>query len=185
VSESAILSRPVEVAEVPAAGLEVDITASEQECAALAAANGLVAVHGLSAATTLTRDGKGGISLEGRVVADIVQTCVVSLVPFEQHIDEPISVRFVAPGSAEAPKPPKAGAEVVISPDQPEPPELLTGPTIDVGALAEEYFVLAIDPYPRAPGAVLPAEAVDTQDEHGESPFAALAGLATKRPPKG
>ncbi len=184
-SESAILSRPVEVADIPDAGLEVEIVAGEHERTALAAAYDLVAVKALTASATLTRDGKGGLSIEARVVADIVQTCVVSLVPVDQHIDEPISLRFVPPGSPEAPKPAKPGAEVVISADQPEPPEILTGPTIDLGALVEEHFVLAIDPYPHAPGAELPAEAADTEKAGSQSPFAVLAGLATKRPRKG
>ncbi len=161
------------------------MTATEDERDALAARYDLVAVEALSVALTLSRDRKGGVSVEGRVVADIVQTCVVSLVPVGQHIDEPISMQFVAPGSAEAPKPSKAGVEVHVSVDQPEPPEVLAGPAIDVGALAEEHFVLAIDPYPRAPGAVLEAEAVDTEPGGRDSPFAPLADLAAKKPPKG
>jgi len=34
----------------------------------------------------------------------------------------------------------------------------LTEPTIDLGAIAVEHFLLAVDPYPRAPGAELPAD---------------------------
>lgn len=34
-------------------------------------------------------------------------------------------------------------------------PETFSGDFIDVGALAEEFFGLAIDPYPRKPGAEL------------------------------
>jgi uncharacterized metal-binding protein YceD (DUF177 family) len=123
----------------------------------------------------------GAVEVEGRVVADIVQTCVVSLVEVEERIDEPFSVRFVPPGSPEAPRP---GVEAVVRADEPDPPEILAGPTIDVGALAEEHFVLAIDPYPRAPGASLPAEAT-LPPERGDSPFAALAELARRPPPKG
>jgi uncharacterized metal-binding protein YceD (DUF177 family) len=185
VSESAVLSRPVELADVPAAALEVEIVADDHECAMLAAAYDLAAVKALSASATLTRDASGGLSIEGRVVADIVQTCVVSLVPVDQHIDEPMSLRLVPPGSPEAPKPAKPGAEVVFSADEPEPPEILAGPTIDLGAMVEEAFVLAIDPYPHAPGAVLSAEAVDKEEAGSQSPFAALAGLVTKGPPKG
>ena len=37
----------------------------------------------------------------------------------------------------------------------------------DVGALAEEFFALAIDPYPRKGGAALdPVEKEDEKDEH-------------------
>lgn len=182
---TAIFSRPVEIQRIPAAGVDMEIVASEEEREALAAAYDLLEVKALSARATLRAGEKGDVTVMGRVVADIVQTCVVSLAPVDQHMDEPVSVRFVAAGSPEAPKPAKPGAEVVIRADEPEPPEVLTGPTIDVGALAEEYFVLAIDPYPRAPGAMLPAETAPPPERGGESPFAALAGLAKRRPPKG
>ena len=186
-SATAILPRPVDVQTLPPDGLDVEVVATPAEREALAAAYDIPEVKGLSATLTVSADAARGVAVDGRVVADIVQTCVVSLVPVDQRIDEPVSVRFVPPGSPEAPRPAKPGAEMVFRADEPEPPELLTGPTIDLGALAEEHFVLAIDPYPRAPGAVLPAAAIEPPGR-GESPFAGLAGLAEparRRSPKG
>ena len=183
-SRTSIFYRPVEVAQIPATGLDIAIVASEAERAAVARAYDLADVKALSAKATLWSDGNGGFTVAGRVVADIVQNCVVSLVPVDQHIDEPFSARFVTAHSPDAPKPPKPRAEVVIHADLPEPPEILTGPAIELGALAEEYFVLAIDSYPRAPGAILPAEVGEPQDRGSDSPFAALAGLAARRPAK-
>jgi len=185
VSQTAVLSRPVAVARIPATGLDMEIIAGEDERAALAAAYDLRDVKTVSASFTLRVGEKGAVAVSGRVVAEIVQTCIVSLAPVDQRIDEPLLALFVAPDSPDAPKPPKPGAEVVIHADQPEPPQILTGPAIDVGALAEEYFVLAIDPYPRAPGAILLADAARPRDHGGDSPFAALAGLANRQPPKG
>lgn len=182
-SKAAILSRPVAVAEIASSGLGVDFAAGPRQREALAAAYDLVAVKALSVSATLTREVSGGVSVSGRVVGDIVQTCVVSLVPVEQHIDEPIDTRFVPPGSADLPKPGKPGAEVMIAADQPDPPEALEGSEVDLGALAEECLVLAIDPYPRAPDATLPAEAA-ADDGSGDSPFAVLADLAKDPPPK-
>ncbi len=170
-----ILSRRTEAAHLPDAGLAVDVVASDDEKAALADAYEVVAVNALSGEITLTADGRGAIIAEGRVVADIVQECVVSLEPVAQHIDEPFSVRFVPPDSPEAPRPAKAGKEVVIDPGLPDPPEVIDGTTIDLGALVEEIFVLAIDPYPRAPDAALPADVVADGAQTGrESPFAVL-----------
>ena len=177
-SDAPILSRQVAIVDLPAAAVE--IVAGEAERRALAAANDLLAVNTLSASVDLARIPGGGIAVEGRIVADIVQTCVVSLVPVDAHIDETFAVHFVRAADRLL----KPGAEIVVDPDAPDPPELLDGPTIDVGALVEEYFVLAIDPYPRAPGARLPAELADDPDPAGESPFAALAELA-RGPRKG
>lgn len=175
-NDHAILHRPIDVAHLPAG--EVEFAADAAERQKLAEAYDLVAVNGLSATATFTPGVRGSVEVAGRVVADIVQTCVVSLVPVEQHIDEPFSLRFVRP--EDAPGQPKPGAEVVIDPDRPDPPEVLHGQAIDLGAVAEEAFVLAIDPYPRAPGAVLPAEAGPAQGASSDSPFAVLAGLAER-----
>ncbi|MEX0852046.1 MAG: DUF177 domain-containing protein [Bauldia sp.] len=183
-SGTAILSRPVEVARIPSDGLEVDIVANDEELTALAAAYDLVAVKGLRATAALRRDDKGEVTVDGRTAADVVQSCVVSLAPVDQHIEEPFSVRFVAPGSPDAPGPARPGAEVVVDPALPEPPEILTGATIDVGALAEEHFVLAIDPYPRAPGAVLSADQAQEIRGDADTPFAPLKGLVKTPPPK-
>jgi uncharacterized metal-binding protein YceD (DUF177 family) len=54
-------------------------------------------------------------------------------------------------------------------------PEEIESPRFDLAAPVLEEFLLAINPYPRAPGVVFeaPAEA----EEKPESPFAVLKGL--------
>ena len=62
-------------------------------------------------------------------------------------------------------------------PDE-EPPEPLIGGKLDLGAIATEFLILGIDPYPRKPGAQFsPPKA----DDAGAHPFAALEALK-KRP---
>jgi uncharacterized metal-binding protein YceD (DUF177 family) len=179
-----LLSWRVDLADISPAALDLTFTASPDERSDLAAANGLIAVNGLSASAGVTRDGSRGVSVEGRIIADIVQTCVVSLVPVEQHIDESFLVRFLEADARNRVPPRPPGGEVVIHADEPDPPEIISGPWIDLGALVEEHFVLAIDHYPRAPGATLPAEAVDSDHAGRDSPFAALSALANDRSPK-
>ena len=172
-----ILSYPYDTAHLPAEGFAIEIDANAEARAELAAAYDLVAVSGLSAAATVMPSGRGMVTVEGRVVADIVQACVVSLEPVPQHIDEGFSVRFVPAGTPEAQPPAGLAREVAIDPDAPDPPEPMQGTGVDLGALVEEMFVLAIDPYPRAPGAALPAGGIDEADSEEESPFAVLRGL--------
>lgn len=170
-SEAAILSCSVSAQELPSAPVEISADAAARN--ALAAANDLVSVDSLHASVELSRAPGGAIVVSGRIIADIVQTCVVSLVPVPAHIDEDFTVRFIAGVRSGA----EPALELVLDPAAPDPPEVLTGPAIDVGALVEEHFVLAIDPYPRAPGAVLPGAVHDDAPANGDSPFAALAGL--------
>jgi uncharacterized metal-binding protein YceD (DUF177 family) len=170
-----LLSRPVHVSDIGEDGLVVTIEASPAEREALAAAYELRAVRDLRAEIRLAMTGRAGVLAEGHLHADIVQTCVVSLVPVDQAIDEDFSVRFSQKGETTSAV--KSGGEIHLDPADLDPPEPLTGPTIDLGPIVAEHFVLAIDPYPRAPGAELPPEAADPEGEAAASPFAALAGL--------
>ena len=64
------------------------------------------------------------------------------------------------------------GAGVAI--DARDGPEPLTGGVVDLGALATEFLILGVDPYPRKPGAVLEASSAG---DDSVKPFAALAAL--------
>lgn len=173
------LTRPIDVASIPPSGLSRTLAATAAEREALAKALGLLELRALTAEFELTPAAGGVVVVDGRVEAEIVQACVVSLVPVEQSIDEPVSVRFAPTGSPAMP-PAKAGAEVMVDPHLTDPPDLLLEPTIDLGAIAVEHFMLAIDPYPRAPDAKLPDEYAEAPTVGGDSPFAALAGLREK-----
>jgi uncharacterized metal-binding protein YceD (DUF177 family) len=181
-SDLVALSRPVDISRIAAAGIVERIEATEQERAALAASLGIVAIDKLAAEVTLVRDQRGLIRLDGRLTAEIVQNCVVSLVPVAQAIDEPISLRFAEEGSLAAQPPPKPAAEIRVDPGEEDPAEVLTGTTIDLGPIVVEHLVLAIDPYPRAPGATLPDNPAEDLPGPGDSPFAVLAGLTRTRP---
>ena len=177
---SFVLRRIVDVAHLPATGLEVAVQADEAQRRELAQSYDLPGVNNLAATATLVPGRRGSLVVEGRITAAIVQSCVVSLVPVDQQIDEPFSIRFVPADSPDAPQV-RANAEVVIDPEAPDPPEIIAGGEIDVGALVEELFALAIDPYPRAPDAALPADLASPPESGGESPFAVLARVLPRK----
>jgi uncharacterized metal-binding protein YceD (DUF177 family) len=135
----------------------------EAPAAARAAVAELAAVRELpqlSAVFDLTRRG-AGVQVSGRVNASVGQTCVVSLEPIESKVEETIDVTYAPPGAAE-----RTGND--------EPLEPLVGGAVDVGALATEFLLLAIDPYPRKQGVQF---APPQAEEGGEHPFAVLATL--------
>jgi hypothetical protein len=153
------------IARLPKAGLPVAIDADVQQRERLAAIHGLDAVDRFHAELLVTSWKRNGVRVEGRVEADIVQSCVVSLEPVENHIDEAVSAVFLPEDSRLGREGFGSGGEIVLSYDGPDSPETFAGDTIDVGALAEEFFGLAIDPYPRKPGVELPAEAGDGEPD--------------------
>ncbi len=162
-------SVPLRRDDVPEAGLHLDLVADEAVRAAVAAVAGLRALPRLEASFDVVRKG-GGLKVAGEVRATVGQTCVVTLEPMTSEVSEPIDLVFV-PADVSAPS---AGAETEIEPGAADEPEVLVDGVADLGAAATEFLLLAIDPYPRKPGAVFEAPKSDDQGAH---PFAALAAL--------
>ena len=166
-------SVPVRLDEIPETGLHVDLEADAGARGAVAVAAGVEDVPQLAAGFDLARHGRDGLRLVGKVSARVRQTCVVTLDPVENQIEESVDLVFVPPSSLGP-----AGHEVNLEADAVEPPEALIDGVVDLGAVAIEFLILGIDPYPRKPGAVFepPANA-----DAGSHPFAALAALRAGR----
>jgi uncharacterized metal-binding protein YceD (DUF177 family) len=144
------------------------LAASPAECTALAKRLGLLELIQLSATVTLERTLGGLIHVTGRLEADIVQTCVVTLVAFPSHVEDSFALDFGDAGDTH-------GDEIDVDPDH-DPPEPIEGGIIDLGELVTQYLALALDPYPHAPGATLDP-AWTGADVADMSPFAILKNL--------
>lgn len=171
-------SRPIQVRALPAGGLARDIEASAEERAAIARFLAVPAVEHLRASFSLRPWGEDGAAVTGRIAAKVVQDCVVTLEPVEQEIDEAVDLRFSPePRDGEA-------ADPIVDPDAEEPPDLLVGGQVDLGAITVEHLALGLDPNPRKPGAVFDAEAAGVAAPR-EPPLAALAGWKPRDSGKG
>jgi uncharacterized metal-binding protein YceD (DUF177 family) len=155
------LSRPVRVDPLPRDGLDVTVEASAEEREKLAAFNDLLGLSSLKAVFQLHPLAEGDVRVVGRLTADVVQSCVVTLDPVPAHIDAPIAVDFAPEGSEE---------EFAEDEDAPEP---IVDGMIDLGRIAAEFLTLNLDPYPRKEGAVFEAPIDD--EEGAQSRFSALA----------
>lgn len=151
--DSSPISFPVNVARLPQRGMPVRIEADAGQRAALAATHGLEGVESLVAELLVAPWKRNGVKVTGRMKADIVQSCVVTLEPVENRVDEDIETVFLPEDSKLGRQGFGIGGEIVLDAEGPDSPELFAGDIIDVGALAEEFFGLGIDPYPRKKGA--------------------------------
>src|SRR5262249_43616400 len=141
-------SVPLTLRDVPESGRHFDLFADKQTRAAVAEHAGLAALPRLEASFDVTPHGRRGLHVVGRVSATVGQTCVVTLEPLENEIDEAIDLVFAPAGAP----PVVGGAEVEVpATDEPEP---LIGGGVDLGGGATEIFVFGLDPYPREPGAL-------------------------------
>ncbi len=148
------------VARLPRKGMPVVIEANPRQRAALARDHALAEVRSWRADLLVEPWKRNGVKVSGRVVADIVQECVVTLDPLEVRIDEAVEGLFLPEDSKLGRLGFEGAGEIMIAAEGPDSPETFSGDSIDVGALAEEFFALAIDPYPRKKGAeIVPAGA--------------------------
>jgi hypothetical protein len=181
-------SVPIAVAQIPESGLHREFEASSKECQALAELGGLREVKSANASLDLALMREGRVRVVGRVKARIGQTCVVTLDPIENDIEEAIDLIFAPPEQIPAladlvDDAAESDAEI------PDPPEPIVAGTIDLGRLATDALFLGVDPYPRKPGAIFQPPAIPADPE--DHPFAALKVLrrdpdsADSKKPKG
>ena len=179
------LSYPVSVAHVPVKGIVVKIEANEKELAQLAINHELLSVASFTADLLITPWKKDGIKVRGHIDAKIVQACVATLEPIDSVISEDVDAVFVPENSRLARIRLDESGEMLIDAEGPDMPETFAGDRIDMGAVAEEFFDLAIDPYARKDEAEF-VEIIDDSDDEIEdevkpdSPFAGLAKLRAK-----
>jgi hypothetical protein len=173
---------PVAVAQLPDTGLHRDIEASPLERAAMAEVGGLREILSANASLDVTPMSGGRFHVAGRVRARIGQTCVVTLDPILNDIDEEIDLIFAPPEQI-----PELSALVDDAAEGdveiPDPPEPIENGIIDLGRLATDALFLGIDPYPRRSDAVFEPPLVATDPE--DHPFAALKALQLDAKPPG
>jgi uncharacterized metal-binding protein YceD (DUF177 family) len=166
-------SRKIAVRTIPAERLPLHLVATPAELSALAARLGILSCEEVSADLVLTvHDGGRRVRGEGRLRARVTQSCVITLEPVGQSIDEPLSLLFQEEGEGIS-----QDGTVDLDPDDDVSDPIDRG-WIDVGAPVSEHLALALDPYPRRAGAEFrPLPDAAETEEKPVHPFAALRGL--------
>ena len=161
---------PVAVDDFAETGQHFDLVADGAVRSALARLADLRELPRLEASFDVTRRGAGGLHVAGEVSATVGQNCVVTLEPLVNEVRETVDLAFL-PGVEPAGQDGEA-QKAEAKWDDPEP---LIGGIVDLGAIAAEFLILGLDPYPRKPGVVFEPPA---DHSPGAGPFAALSKLA-------
>ncbi len=174
------LSRPLQVDRVPLGGMTEHIVASPDERAALAARFSLREIASLEANLDIDRAEGKMFAVTGKLFADVVQDCVVTLEPLPDHVTDNIDVLFAPPHLAENDR---EGALPDLG--DAEPPEPIVNGIIDLGELVAQHFATALNPYPRKEGAEVGVYEVGTKtnplENKANNPFAKLAEMAKNK----
>lgn len=150
-------------------GERIDLTAGDEECAAIAQRLGLVSLDRLEAHAVLDREGDQ-VRSRGRIKAALAQSCVISGEPVPARIDEPFELVFLPEPQGQPDEEVELGAaelDVVFH----------DGAGIELGAAIADTLALVLDPYPRGPNADSALKAAGVLSEGEAGPFAALAKL--------
>jgi uncharacterized metal-binding protein YceD (DUF177 family) len=155
------LTRPFAIDRMGEAS-RVTVEADAAERAAIAGRLGIVAVGALTCRFALRRWEGATVQAEGSLSARVTQVCVVSMESFDSDISEDFSIRFVPEGMESDDIDLDAPDEIPYA-----------GAVIDLGEATTEQLALALDPFPKKPGAEI-AQALLAE---ADNPFAALAAM--------
>lgn len=176
-TDSHLFLREISLDALPAKGRYEKLFAEPDELSDIAQEFGLVALQVLKSELEV-QPWRSGLRVRGKIIAEVVQSCTITLEPVTQSIDELLDRVFLPESEIEAPPTDSEGA-IILDADKDDTPEVLIGPMFNLGQIVLEQLALEIDPYPKAPGAELGD--VYQQELHvRESPFSALEGLKTE-----
>jgi len=158
------------------AGYETTITAGPAERQKLAEWAEVVGVNTFEGQVSLRRTGPSRFAYAAHLEAEITQACTVTLEPVSSHISMEFTRRLHLVPHVK--KMIDLSGELSPAAGEDEVPEEIDNSRYDLAAPLLEEFLLAIDPYPRAPGVAFSAPA--DADEPRENPFAVLKGWKAK-----
>ena len=175
-------SRIVKTDELVKGKEKVTVEATENERAELAKRFELISIDSLRAELEVKTASNGEVTVRGPMAARIVQSCVATLEPVPEQIEDTIEVLF-SPHVSEEDMPSNpddledlSEAELMALLEQPEP---LVDGKIDLGEVVAQFLAVAMDPYPRKDGAEMPDSVQSEEEAEADkpNPFAQLAGL--------
>jgi uncharacterized metal-binding protein YceD (DUF177 family) len=146
----------IPVDRIGAHEVDVMVEASAAERASLAGRMGIRDVRSLVCRFRVSRSGADRFAAIGHLSARVIQTCVISLDDFPAEVEEQFRLRFVPAGE-------EADA---IDPEDPVDEIGYRDGVLDLGEAAAEQLGLALDPYPRRPGAALPEHDAEPAPPH-------------------
>ena len=132
-------------------------------CAELAERFGFLGLSEVDAKLTIRKVGPGIWDVNGRLVAQVVQACIVTGSEVPEEVDFEIEERYVRVS--------ENAEEVVVTLDDAEP---LVNGGIDLGEMVAQSLALAVNAWPRSDGA---PDSFHAGEEGPTHPFAGLAAL--------
>lgn len=170
VESSPEFSRIIRADQLADRDTEIAFRCEPAECRRLADRFSLLDLERLEARVWARRvNGTSVVRVRVNFVADVLQSCVITLDSVAAHIDEWFELEYVPGADVDGSR------EVVFDPEENDPPELMQGGSFDIGEAISEHLALSLDDYPRKPGTEFTVYTKRADEgEPTDSPFAIL-----------
>ncbi len=173
---------PINIAELPSSGLDIQRTLEEPLRQRLADRLAVKSLNKFAIDISIRMENTRipRVAVEGSLEATVVQSCSVTLEPIVSQFSIPISLIF----KEKAAEPSHLLEE--IDAEEHDPPEQMIDGQFDVGDILTQLLAVEINPFPRKPGVSLEnmlntkARLDRAQDSETDKPFAELAALKDK-----
>ena len=168
------LSRVIDTSELSDGPVERQIAADRLELENLTRRKGISMLVSLTAQFTISPQSDGSVKVAGRLKAELEQSCSLTLEPIRNYISEAVEVVYLEDSDQSILDP-----EIDLEP--------LRNGAFDVGETLVQILSVAIDPYPRRAGVILPnglgivRSSSSDGDSAGSHPFAKLERLRKKQ----
>ncbi|MBL4787873.1 MAG: DUF177 domain-containing protein [Kordiimonadaceae bacterium] len=179
--DTATFYQQIKVSELGKKASEFTVSATPEECSALAERFGLATIGAVSATLkVLDLPRKEGVKITGQLKASIVHRSTVSLKDVPEDLDLPFELLLVSAEVAAR----MDNDGTLMDPDAIEY-DALEGDDVDLGEIVAQTLSVSMDQYPRAAGeeVEIPKSKHLTLDEPElvkPNPFAVLEGLKDK-----
>jgi hypothetical protein len=165
-----------DLGSLSAAGHDVRLVANPDDLRRIARWADVQAMDRFEAQVSLRKLAPNRFSYEAALKADVVQSCVVSLAAVPAHIEKTFARELHL--VSQLPRDLAAHGDLTVVDTAEDGLEDIESSRYDLAAPLLEELVLALEPYPRAPGVVFESPAAG--DVPPESPFAVLKALKSK-----
>lgn len=139
------LSRVVQLSDlVQGKKLTMDVKATAEECAALAARMGILELKSMQTKLDIKQtQTAGNYRIDGHIQAKLVQACGVTFQPVNEVIDETFVETLTTVEANLVPEDDVDGNDDV-------PVDLIQGDSFDAGEIVAQWLTLLLNPYPRS-----------------------------------
>lgn len=169
-------SYTVRARDIPSSGMDLQMVADEAVRERIAEMLSVPAVNRLEADIRLAPGPGDAVELTGTLKGEVVQTCIVTLDPLDQSVEENLDVTFLPAAERDG----RNGKTVLLDPLDEDDIEFYRDGRIDLAGFLTEHLALGLDPYPRRAGTDFPPHIEDDTSDR-ISPFESLKKLKDKK----